>query len=387
MAAAETGARIPVGAWYAPVSAGARVRGIGASTAKGQPVSDKPNVLIIWGDDIGQSNLSCYSNGLMGYRTPNIDRVAAEGVLFTDYYARAELHRRTGGVHHRPEPVPHRPDQGGHARGAAGPAGAGPDDRDGAQGAGLRHRAVRQEPPRRPRRAPAHDARLRRVLRQPVSPQRRRGTRTAGLSEGSGVPQEVRAARRAAHLGQRRRHPAHRGHRPAHQEADGNLRRRIPRRRSRFHQAPARSRNSVLRVVQHHAHAFPHPHQARERGPRRALAVALPRHDARSRRHGRRHAGSARRAGHRREHDRHVLHRQRSPHEQLARRRHDPVPQREELQLGGRLPRPGDGALAGAHPGRLGAERHRQPRRLVRHAACRRRACPTSPSGCARAQT
>ncbi len=50
-------------------------------------MNDKPNVLIIWGDDIGQSNLSCYSNGLMGYRTPNIDRVAAEGVLFTDYYA------------------------------------------------------------------------------------------------------------------------------------------------------------------------------------------------------------------------------------------------------------------------------------------------------------
>ncbi len=50
-------------------------------------MSDKPNVLIIFGDDIGQSNLSCYSNGLMGYRTPNIDRVAAEGVLFTDYYA------------------------------------------------------------------------------------------------------------------------------------------------------------------------------------------------------------------------------------------------------------------------------------------------------------
>ena len=50
-------------------------------------MSDKPNVLIIWGDDIGQSNLSCYTNGLMGYRTPHIDRVAAEGVLFTDYYA------------------------------------------------------------------------------------------------------------------------------------------------------------------------------------------------------------------------------------------------------------------------------------------------------------
>ena len=50
-------------------------------------MSEQPNILIIWGDDIGQSNLSCYSNGLMGYRTPNIDRVAAEGVLFTDYYA------------------------------------------------------------------------------------------------------------------------------------------------------------------------------------------------------------------------------------------------------------------------------------------------------------
>jgi arylsulfatase A-like enzyme len=47
----------------------------------------KPNIVIIWGDDIGQSNLSAYTHGLMGYQTPNIDRVAKEGVLFTDYYA------------------------------------------------------------------------------------------------------------------------------------------------------------------------------------------------------------------------------------------------------------------------------------------------------------
>ena len=46
----------------------------------------KPNILVIWGDDIGISNLSCYSDGLMGYRTPNIDRIAAEGVRFTDSY-------------------------------------------------------------------------------------------------------------------------------------------------------------------------------------------------------------------------------------------------------------------------------------------------------------
>ena len=48
--------------------------------------SKKPNILVIWGDDIGISNLSCYSHGLMGYQTPNIDRLAKEGMMFTDSY-------------------------------------------------------------------------------------------------------------------------------------------------------------------------------------------------------------------------------------------------------------------------------------------------------------
>jgi arylsulfatase len=47
----------------------------------------KPNILVIWGDDIGITNLSCYGDGIMGYRTPNIDRIAEEGIRFTDYYA------------------------------------------------------------------------------------------------------------------------------------------------------------------------------------------------------------------------------------------------------------------------------------------------------------
>ena len=47
---------------------------------------DRPNILVIWGDDIGTTNLSCYSDGLMGYRTPNIDRIADEGMRFTDWY-------------------------------------------------------------------------------------------------------------------------------------------------------------------------------------------------------------------------------------------------------------------------------------------------------------
>ncbi|MEM1080636.1 MAG: arylsulfatase [Pseudomonadota bacterium] len=47
---------------------------------------DQPNILVIWGDDVGQSNISAYTMGMMGYRTPNIDRIAAEGKIFTDYY-------------------------------------------------------------------------------------------------------------------------------------------------------------------------------------------------------------------------------------------------------------------------------------------------------------
>jgi hypothetical protein len=46
----------------------------------------KPNIVVVWGDDIGITNLSCYSDGLMGYRTPNIDRIAEEGMRFTDSY-------------------------------------------------------------------------------------------------------------------------------------------------------------------------------------------------------------------------------------------------------------------------------------------------------------
>lgn len=51
-----------------------------------QAQSEKPNILVIWGDDIGITNVSAYGFGVVGYRTPNIDRIAAEGMMFTDYY-------------------------------------------------------------------------------------------------------------------------------------------------------------------------------------------------------------------------------------------------------------------------------------------------------------
>ena len=56
---------------------------VAATTAAAQ---EKPNILVIWGDDIGQFNVSAYNMGMMGYKTPNIDRIAKEGAIFTDWY-------------------------------------------------------------------------------------------------------------------------------------------------------------------------------------------------------------------------------------------------------------------------------------------------------------
>ena len=59
---------------------------VAAEPTQSEPASAKPNIVVIWGDDIGQSDVSAYSQGMMGYKTPNIDRIANEGMMFTDYY-------------------------------------------------------------------------------------------------------------------------------------------------------------------------------------------------------------------------------------------------------------------------------------------------------------
>jgi len=58
-----------------------------AAISSAAMAQDRPNILVIWGDDIGWSNLSAYNHAVMGYATPNIDRIASEGALFTDHYA------------------------------------------------------------------------------------------------------------------------------------------------------------------------------------------------------------------------------------------------------------------------------------------------------------
>jgi arylsulfatase len=74
----------------AGVGAGAlatMMAGVVPAAVEAQPAgAKKPNILIIWGDDIGQFNVSAYNMGMMGYKTPNIDRIAREGALFTDWY-------------------------------------------------------------------------------------------------------------------------------------------------------------------------------------------------------------------------------------------------------------------------------------------------------------
>ena len=122
---------------------------------------DKPNILVIFGDDIGISNISAYSDGLMGYETPNIDRIAKEGVRFLHYYGEQSCTAgraafltgqhgiRTGltKVGFPGAPDGHEPTRSHHRRLA--------------EKSRLRHGPVRQEPCRRPQRGAADRQRVR----------------------------------------------------------------------------------------------------------------------------------------------------------------------------------------------------------------------------------
>ncbi len=183
----------------------------------------KPNILVIWGDDIGISNLSCYSRGMMGYFTPNIDRIADEGMLFTDSYGEQSCTAGrasfiTGQSVYRTGMSKVGMPGDGH-RAAEG----GPDHRRVAQAAGLRDRPVRQEPPRRPQQVPADRARVRRVLRQSLSPQRR------GRAGESRLPHRRRSADAAPGAVAARCHPLvgdrrglRRGRRPVRSRSASN---------------------------------------------------------------------------------------------------------------------------------------------------------------------
>ena len=174
-----------------------------AASAEAQQ-SEKPNILVIWGDDIGVHNVSAYNHGIMGYRTPNIDRLAQEGALFTDAYAQQSCTAGRASFILGQNPFRTGLLTIGMPGSEHGIPDWAPTIADLLKEPGLHHRPVRQEPSRRPGQAPADGARFRRVLRQPLPPQRRRGAGNLLLSEGSGIPEEVRAARRPPQLRQRR---------------------------------------------------------------------------------------------------------------------------------------------------------------------------------------
>ena len=184
-----------------------------------QPSTAKPNILVIFGDDVGQiqhQRLYPRAGGLQDaqYRPHRQGRHDVHRLLCGE-----QLHGGPLDLHHGAGLPANGALQGRHSRRAGRPAGSRYNDRPGAQAARLCDGPVRQEPSRRPRRIPADQARLRRILRQPLSPQCRGGARAALLSqERRHIRQGELAARRAQ--GVRRRQD--RRHRPAQQEADGD---------------------------------------------------------------------------------------------------------------------------------------------------------------------
>ena len=230
----------------------------------------KPNILVIWGDDIGITNLSCYSDGLMGYRTPNIDRIANEGMRFTDSYGEQSCTAgrasfitgqsgfRTGltkvgipgspvGLQAEDPTIAELLKNRGYATGQFGKNHLGdlnkflPTVHGFDEFFGNLYHLNAEEEPEMPDYPPEKDFPK---FQEAVRPARR----AALLGDRQGRPD------RAAALGPGRQ-AEDRGHRSADQEAHGDLRRRVRRGRQGLHQAPARGRQAVLLLGQHHPHA------------------------------------------------------------------------------------------------------------------------------------
>ena len=135
------------------------------------PSGRKPNILMIMADDIGWFNVSAYNLGIMGYRTPNIDRIAKEGAMFTDWYGEQSCTAGRAAFITGQSPIRTGLTKVGLPGATLGLSAEDPSVAEFAQAARLRDRAVWQEPPRRPQRISAHCPWLRRVLRQPLPSQ------------------------------------------------------------------------------------------------------------------------------------------------------------------------------------------------------------------------
>ena len=250
------------------------------------PKTDKPNILVIWGDDIGIANLSCYSHGLMGYQTPNIDRIAKEGMLFTNSYGEQSCTAgrssfitgqsvyRTGlskvgipgapiGMNEKLITIAAALKNQGYATGQFGknhlgdlnsmlPTNHGFDEFYG----NLYHLNAEEEPE-------ADD-----YPDEKEFPNFHKTFGPRGVMHSFATDTDDPTV--AAALGQGRQ-AENRGYRPADEEAHGDLRRRFRRARQGIHEEGERRRQAVLRLAQHHPHARLHAHRSpRARGRRDA---------------------------------------------------------------------------------------------------------------------
>ena len=116
------------------------------STSSGQ---GKPNIVVIMGDDIGWCNIGAYHQGMMAGRTPNLDKLAAEGMRFTDYYAEASCTAGRANFVTGELPIRTGMTTVGQAGAKLGHTGGGLHHCHCTQGDGLCHRPIRQEPSRR----------------------------------------------------------------------------------------------------------------------------------------------------------------------------------------------------------------------------------------------
>ena len=339
--------------------------------ALAQTPGKQPNIIMIMGDDIGWANIGAYNQGIMSMRTPNLDRLAAEGMRFTDYYAEAsctagranfitgELPIRTGlttvgqagspiGMPAQAPTIATALKSMGYATGQFGknhlgdlnkflPTVHGFDEFFGY----LYHLDAMEDH--------CH----------PNYPQSAAGD-GGPAQHGAFVGDERRRPDRAAALGQDRQ-AEDRGRRRALSQADGDRRRRDPRQRAQVRRQGAQGRQAVLPLAQPDADARRHAPVAEVRGDAQ-LGQQL---DHPGSRHGadRRHrrlgdevpeGQRPRRRHHHRLHDR-----QRRRELHLARRRPDAVRRRQGDGARRRLPRADDPALAGQGAGGQGRERHR----------------------------
>ena len=240
----------------------------GGAAAGVQASGKKPNIVFIMGDDIGWFNIGAYHRGMMAGRTPNLDQLAAQGMLFTDYYAEASCTAGRANFITGQLPIRTGLTTVGQAGATIGMPAQAPTIATALKSMGYATGQFGKNHLGDLQRVPADGARLRRVLRLPLSPRRDGRPGPPQLSagaEGQGRPAQHapqlghRSGRpdRAAALGQGRQ-AEDRGRRHALSQADGDRRRRDPRARAQVHRQGQERRQAVLRLAQPHAHARRH---------------------------------------------------------------------------------------------------------------------------------